>query len=1243
MIKFLIAALVVLGLLFIGLMWTVAVLAKVSLWIPASVTALIVIGLLATWVIRMLLAQRAAQGLEKALAGQAQKQAELTRPDLRPELQRIQGDFDKAVSALKTSKLGRGGNNALYQLPWYAIIGPPGAGKSTALRNSGLRFPAMNDNAAAIKGIGGTRNCDWWLTNEAVLLDTAGRWSTQEEDHGEWISFLGLLKKYRSKKPLNGLITTVSIGELANGSPAEIDALAQRMRERLDEVIAELRISLPVYVLFTKCDLIEGFVDTFGDLGRTERAEVFGFTLPLAAARGEIGATAADELERLAANLELRSLDRMPDERDVAMRQRIYSFPQQFQVMQRNVSRFLATLFEEDIYRETPTFRGAYFSSGTQEGRPFSLLINNLAEAAGIQHQVAQELVIDQKSYFLRDLFTQVIFEDRDIASASAPELRRRRIGRLALTAALALVAVAVGLVPGYAYLQNRAQLGEITRIVERWEGGEGLEESIHAATKANASPGKGRGGGPALATVLGEKAQELLPLRQLTEELRRFREDDVPLTMGFGMYQGSEIEPHLSRYYAALLRRELVQPVLAEDARKMTDFGFRYESLPHARPSVGEHDEFYNALKLHLLLTGPKAETEPPANEYRDWIAARLVDAWTDSDPEAAAVKTATENASLYSAFLNQYPDMTFVRDGAVVGRVRAALNRVPPTERALEQIIASVEEDGLGQNLATMVGRISVIEGQGTIRGAFTRSGWETRVRDMLTVDQLRQAGELWVLNASDGAKEDPAQLELALLSSAYFRAYISEWQEFLRTLRVPTPTTSRDALTMLQDLSRGQPPPVALLLQRVHYNLQLEPRPGEQAKELASGAIDKLGERLEGWLGGKKGGAEAVAQVKKKRGKARHEGVELLGPKDVAVPFEGLTEFAVPPQPAGEGAPVGTVPYDVYHEQVYYLRDALRTYMDDPEQSKEMLGKLQSARTRVRSLIDEQQVGWRPFFDRVLWPPIDGAAMSANVALASAAGNAWCRDVYDTFTDKLRSAYPFARNGHDVSLEDFAAFYQPESGVLAQFEQNALSAVVKRDGSHYSFAKKLGRDASSVYAIDLLDFLERSQDVRESFFPQGGEPKLTFQVRIHPSPQVATTTVRVGGESIEYHNGPEKWETLKWPGPSPEVGAAIEVRGANGMYERVLQEGPWGLFRIIEQGSIVRSNPRAFTVAWNLQTHGVTLKVDFRVQAGASPFFGVEGRTKAPVFLQPVRTKGTRAPAKIVLTGRPCARRR
>ena len=108
------------------------------------------------------------------------------------EVQALRMRLAMALDLLKNSLRGRG---YLYQQPWYAIIGPPGAGKTTALLNAGLRFPLADKlGQGAIAGVGGTRLCDWWFTEDAVLIDTAGRYTTQDSDakadKQSWLAFL---------------------------------------------------------------------------------------------------------------------------------------------------------------------------------------------------------------------------------------------------------------------------------------------------------------------------------------------------------------------------------------------------------------------------------------------------------------------------------------------------------------------------------------------------------------------------------------------------------------------------------------------------------------------------------------------------------------------------------------------------------------------------------------------------------------------------------------------------------------------------------------------------------------------------------------------------------------------------------------------------------------------------------------------------------------------------------------------
>ena len=242
------------------------------------------------------------------------------------EATQLRQRFEEALDLLKKLRFGvdrpslwtriraLGSQQYLYNLPWYVFIGAPGAGKTTALINSGLRFPLADRlGREAVRGVGGTRNCDWWFTDEAVFLDTAGRYTTQQSDRdvdaAAWKSFLELLKKSRPRRPINGVLVTVSVADLLQQSAAEREAHAQALRTRVQELYQTLGLRIPVYVLVTKTDLLAGFSEFFSTLGKEERAQAWGFSLPYGK-EGLDPAPMSAELQRL----ERRLYDRLPEQ-----------------------------------------------------------------------------------------------------------------------------------------------------------------------------------------------------------------------------------------------------------------------------------------------------------------------------------------------------------------------------------------------------------------------------------------------------------------------------------------------------------------------------------------------------------------------------------------------------------------------------------------------------------------------------------------------------------------------------------------------------------------------------------------------------------------------------------------------------------------------------------------------------------------------------------------------------------------
>jgi type VI secretion system protein ImpL len=1163
----------------------------------------LVIFLLLLFVVSRLRATRSADQLERGLREQANAQLKATRPDRRHEIQQLQNDFEGAVRDLKSSRLGRAGRDALYLLPWYAIIGPSGAGKTTALRNSGLRFPSMrNQDNLKVKGVGGTRNCDFWLTNDAVLLDTAGRWSTQDEDQNEWLGFLSLLRKHRARKPLNGLIAAVGIGDVVNASEAEIDALAQRMRDRLEEVTKELRVSIPVYVLFTKCDLLEGFVEMFGGLRATEREQILGFTVPLSRADAAAHQLFDDHFDELSDTLSSASLTRMGEERATRARQMVHAFPGQFAAMRRNLGRFVSQLFESNVYRDSMPLRGVYFSSGTQEGRPFSLLTNPRSdgEAAG---------PVDQKGYFLRELFMHVIFEDSEIASASPAELRRQRRARLLLTGVFALVTLAVGIVPASAFLRSRHQLDLTThRLV-----------AAESDTVARAEP--------TLSTQL----------RDVLADVDRYDQGAPGWLETLGMYTGGRILPLLHRYAASLVRREMVRPLVARSLQIMNDFGVRYEVLPTAQPSQVEHDTQYDLLKLHLLLS---ARLLP--KEYASWVAEQLTSSWTTAAPG----KVGERIARVYTQDAQQYPELAFTMDANVVRKVRAALTRNSAAQQALDAIVAHVGTLGYDLDLQKLTGYTSALIGTRRVRGAFTRRGWEHVVRQLFETGAPDHVDEFWVLGRSENAAaQGDRAARLAELEALYFRTYVQEWRSFLDAVRTKAPSNGgAEALSLLSELTAGEPTPIGRLFDGVNHNVRLPAPPVDPATLDAAGkptnaaAAADLLTRV--WNRAKVPGAKRGSAGRS--GSAPAETVPRFGQGDLASAFEGFTGFGVALD-GGEGGrgSRASVPYDAYREQLAFLRDALQLRMENPAESQQLESRIQTALVRVRGLIDSQPVGFRPVFEALLWPPIRGLHEGASREGAAWVGQQWCREVVTPFEQTLLAHYPFNPGGHDVRMDDIDAFYRPGDGALWKFTAGTLADQVQLVGDSYGFTPKF-QHGGGQYGHNLLEFLDRSRAVTRAFYPNDARsPRLEFSVRIHgTSSKVDTTTFSVGGKRVSYDNGPLTWQTLSWPGPEPAKGAAFSVRGHTIRAGNDMQ-GVWGLFRLLEAGEAERSGEDAISVTWRLPADDVRVFIELRPAHADSPFFDSQDHATTPRLLRLLRGPNVNAPHHIVGAQTGCGR--
>ena len=356
--------------------------------------------------------------------------------------------MQEAIGQFKQASGGQ--RDYLYSRPWYVIIGPPGAGKTTALLNSGLRFPFSDQS---LKGIGGTRNLDFWFADEAAIVDTAGRYTSQDSDASAdsqgWASLLGQLRANRPKQPINGVIIALGVDELLKADLAGVDRHAHNVRRRLTELRRVLDINAPIYLLLTKVDLLAGFIEFYDDLDAQGRRAVLGVTLkdPDAAFdQNEI----VGAFDRFVSAQGARQAKRLSEEGDATRRSLILGFPAQLASLRSRLTRFVGGAFGPG--EPVGTLRGFYFTSGVQEGAPLDRLLSGVAEVYSTSSAAGSE---SGKTYFLNRLLREVVFREAGLVQTGrvAREKQRKQ-----LVTSLVAIGVATVVVLGLIVMNFMAQ-----------------------------------------------------------------------------------------------------------------------------------------------------------------------------------------------------------------------------------------------------------------------------------------------------------------------------------------------------------------------------------------------------------------------------------------------------------------------------------------------------------------------------------------------------------------------------------------------------------------------------------------------------------------------------------------------------------------------------------------------------------------------------------------------------------------
>jgi type VI secretion system protein ImpL len=1133
----------ILGLVAIALLiWYVGPLIAIAGWQPLepewvrqgliAIVVLVYVGKAVWKLLRTSLSNK--QLLEGMLRQVAPREASAPGPGAE-QVAELGKRFADAVGVLKRARIGQSrfaalgaltGRQYVYELPWYVIIGAPGSGKTTALLNAGLNFPLANElGKESIRGVGGTRNCDWWFTDEAVLLDTAGRFTTQDSDRlvdaAGWTGFLALLKKHRPRRPINGVLLAVSVADLLQVAPAERDAHATKLRARIQELHEHVGIRFPVYVLVTKTDLLAGFMEFFGEYGKEERAQVWGVTFPYSEKDADRVPLAGlgPELERLERRLNERLVDRTQQERDPQRRAAIYGFPQQWAVLKGGLAEFLAAVFQPSRFEQRPLVRGVYFTSGTQEGTPIDRAFGALGRALGLAHRGLAPHRPSGKSFFLTKLLQDVVFREAGLAGTNLRwERNRALLAWGAIGVALAITAGAI-LAWSVSYARNKAYVADVQARVDA------------IAKQVEGLQAKG-----------STDVVSLLPVLQSVRDLASasmIGDDSVPLTMGFGLFQGGKLGEAARTAHQRLLREAFLPRITA---RLEQQLGSRGEGNPEL---------LYEALKAYIMLHERERFDAAAVKRF-------LTADWDASLPREVTLEQRRQLESHLDELLAEKDVVSaYPPDQRLLAAARQAVAETPIAVRAYNRLKrlgvgAAFPEFTIatkgGHAAPTVFARASGEPLTRGVPGLYSYDAYHKafQAASLVVPTQLAQEAT-WVLADETRTRTALADADRVVAETRrlYLEDYARLWEAFVNDIRIIRPTSLQQSIDMTRTLSSPADSPLLPLFRAIVREVTLAQRAaGEKT------VVDK--------------GADLMQDK-------RRELEKLFGRHGLQVPaapaasleetivdrrFDGLRRFVTSAAP-GQPAPIdASVPL---MNELYVWLVAAQAALNS---------KAQPPQTEVTNKI-KGEAGRTPEPVGSMLTSLSAAATSLVLGTMRVETQAKLKgEVFEFCQKAIGGRYPFVRTSSiDVTQEDFSNLFAP-GGRIDDFFQKNLAPIVDTSTKPWSY-RPLGDARRGGTPASLRPF-QQAQMIRDVFF-RGGARTAGLQLEFKPVEMDASILqflLDVDGQLVRYSHGPQVPAKVLWPGPSGknQVRLALQPPSPGGTSGRVF-DGPWALFRMLD----------------------------------------------------------------------------
>ncbi|PQJ69827.1 type VI secretion protein IcmF [Vibrio jasicida] len=1013
--------------------------------------------------------------------------------------------------------------------PIYLMIGNKGSGRRQFLFNS-----------SAIKPMDRTRTAkndffEWYESDGAVYIKPDQRLVFQEvssSDASLWNTFTNEVIRHRPRKPFAGCLFFIDFEFLIVSEPEQKDYTMTALLQRMTSISEKTSSALPVYLMMSKLDKLDGFKEYVHFSSLKTRVEFL--SIPLKEAKGVITEYYKDGYRNLVKVLESNALDSSANSTEIDEKQAILSFPKQFELAQSEVSYILERLCESNSGVYSLDIREIFFCSSLQGGRKYNLLAKSCSNYFNLPIIASEHTQLTETPYFSRFLIDSQILPESDFAGENKTYLRLiQRQSHLAMFVSVVILAGG-----GYFFVKT---LDSNLRVINQLLG---IDDTAQAEQEASFNQ------------LLINATRAIQPSYSAWLEGSKELDNEVlPLNI-------SRLDKSTKIAYEALLKE------VAQQLMPVVEKGYRLQ-LTH------NQDDFSRSLPLlkgYLMLNDPskrdiqflRHQTLAMMNELSsqpDVVnqAMRYLDAYFRTQFAPVDISMDIVRATRRSLLANSNVDLVYA---GILNQADAIDLGTLDLQRAVGFEFNNVFNEPLADN-RLIIDKI------------YTSTGFSTFYRPRVDLMSQQVITDNWVLGLSNHVIPTKTEQDdfKTQVRKKYTDDYINYWRNALSELKVQHYNNVGD-LTNAIDLISGPSSPMTTVLKQVYANTQFSPVGEKNA--LISQVNPKLLEVADS-------ASEAVEEAVKP---------DYLLMKRVEQAFHLLNQLQVSETPNSPTPWDETIA--ALSRVRTYMKDIADA--PDPQMAALAAAQHRMNSTEADPLIKLKQIAQKsPEPVRSWLLDVVQQSWSVMIAESSKGiQTQWYSEIYTKFKELGLGKYPFDLTAtEEISIEDFELLFA-SGGLLdtfiqknfAPFYDTNLWTPKQVDGETMPLSPALLVQLRNYNVIrDTLI----NKSTNRVYIPFSAKVLDLDSSAIRASLKIADT-------DINYYHGPSRIREMEWPPQNGDFNISITIQDVTdeGKQHVLNKSGQWAIYRLLGDSTLTNTHNGSFVSDIKVSGRDLSLRI-------------------------------------------------